>query len=499
MTEHITAAPDALAVPLSRRLISGSTWMVGMRFAVRGIGLVSTIVLARVLTPADFGVMAMAMLLIGFIEVFSDIECQYALIRHPNPDRSHYDSAWTMGLGLNTTLSILIVAIAPLAPLYFDDERIVPVIQLLSLRLFLGGLVNIGTVDFRRNLNFAKEFQFGLTRKLLTFGVTLTLALTWHSYWALAVGVVVGHALEVALSYIMHPFRPRLDLSRFKELWGYSVWLLFASLGRYLEGRIDEVVVAGVAAPSDLGKYAVGTEIGQLPVTEVLDPVARALFPNYARLAGNLGELAHAYLQVLSGITTIAVATSVGIALVAPDLVVVMLGSKWADIAPLVAWFAIAAGINGICNTVFPVLNAAGESRLSAIQTWMRVALYVPCMIWAATAGALIYFAMAKLAVAILLIPTFFIRLRQILPVTWLQLARAVWRPPVAAAAMAVAVKAFEQSAHSPDMPFLRLLACTMVGAAVFVATQLALWAIAGAPAGLERTLVRTARSAMRV
>jgi O-antigen/teichoic acid export membrane protein len=311
--------------------------------------------------------------------------------------------------------------------------------------------------------------------------------------------VVVGHALEVVLSYIMHPFRPRLDLSRFKELWGYSIWLLFAALGRYLEGRIDEVVVAGVATPADLGKYAVGTEVGQLPVTEVLDPVARALFPNYARLAGNLRELSHAYLQVLSGVTTIAVATSVGIALVAPYLVVVMLGQKWADVAPLVVWFAIAAGINGICNTVFPVLNAAGESRLSAIQTWMRVALYVPCMIWAAGAGSLIYFAMAKLAVAILLIPTFFIRLRQILPVTWLEIARAVWRPPVAAAVMAFAVEAFDKSVLTTEVPFLRLVACAVVGTAVFVATQLALWAMTGAPAGIERTLVRTARGALHV
>ena len=499
MTDRRTAAPEALADPLSRRLMSGSTWMVGMRFAVRGIGLLSTVVLARVLTPADFGVMAMAMLLIGFIEVFSDIECQYALIRHPDPDRSHYDSAWTMGLGLNTAASILIVAIAPLAPLYFGDARIVPVIQLLSLRLFLSGLVNIGTVEFRRSLNFAKEFQFGVTRKLLTFGVTLTLAFLWKSYWALAVGVVVGHALEVVLSYIMHPFRPRLDLSRFKELWGYSVWLLFAALGRYLEGRIDEVVVAGVAPPSDLGTYAVGTEVGQLPVTEVLDPVARALFPNYARLAANLNDLARAYLQVLSGITTIAVATSVGIALVAPDLVVVMLGPKWADVAPLVVWFALAAGINGICNTVFPVLNAAGETRLSAIQTWMRVALYVPCMLWAATAGSLVYFAMAKLAVAVVLIPTFFVRLRQIVPVTWSELGHSVWRPPLAAAVMAVAVKALDQSVLTTDVAFLRLGACAMVGAAVFIATQLSLWAVAGAPAGFERILLRTARGALRV
>lgn len=500
MTEQIVA-PQAAApahAPLGRRLMTGSSWMVGMRFAVRGIGLISTMVLARVLVPADFGVMAMAMLLISVIEVFTDSGQTLAVIRHPNPERAHYDTAWTIGVLINTGLTAMALALAPFAPLYFHDDRIVPVIQLLSLRIFLGGFVNIGTIDFRRNLDFAREFWFGVTRKLLTFGVTLTLALTWRSYWALAAGVVVGHVLEVTLSYIMSPYRPRFNVSKMRELWGYSAWLLTMELGRFFEGRVDEWVVAGVAPPAAVGSYTIGTEFGALPVTEVLDPVARALFPNYARLAADPHELKNAYLHVLAASTAVAAAAGIGLALVAPDLVSVMLGPKWTGTAPLIIWFAPAAAITGVCNTVFPVMNAAGESRLSAIQTWLRVFFFVPSMIWAASTGVLVNFAIAKLVVSIVLIPTFFARLRKILPISWRDMISATWRPVVAAAIMALAVLALDDTVSSVAIPVLRLSANVMVGASVFVASQMALWAVTGGPEGLERSLLHAMRRALR-
>jgi O-antigen/teichoic acid export membrane protein len=438
------------------------------------------------------------MLLIGVIEVFSDTGQQLALIRYPNPERAHYDTAWTIGVMINTCLTLVILAVAPFAPLYFDDQRIVPVIQLLSLRLFLGGFVNIGTVDFRRNLNFRREFWYWVTRKLLTFGVTLSLALTLRNYWALAFGIVVGHVLEVTLSYVMHPFRPRIDVSKIRDLWGYSIWLLTASLGRFFEGRVDEWVVAGVAPTSSVGKYTISAELGGLPVTEILDPVARALFPNYARLATNLYDLSNAYLHVLAASATVAAALGTGIALVAPDLVAVMLGAKWVDAAPLIVWFAPAAAVTGVCNTVFPVLNAAGESRLSAIQTWLRVAFFAPGMIWAASTGVLMNFAIAKLIISIVLIPTFFARLRKVLPISWLDMIAATWRPPLAAAVMATAVLAFDANVLTATNPFLRLLANAVVGGTVFLSAQLMLWVVAGCPHGLERSLIRTMRRALR-
>jgi O-antigen/teichoic acid export membrane protein len=473
-----------------RKVVHGSSWMVAMRFAIRGIGLVSTIILARLLTPADFGIVAMAMLLIGFIEVFNETGQQAALIAHRNPERAHYDSAWTISVMIGCALTVIILAVAPLASDYFNDPRIVPIVQVLSLRVLLGSFINIGTIDFRRQLDFAREFRFGLGRKFVTFVTTLTLALIWRNYWALVIGTVVGHAMEVALSYIMHSYRPRFCLQKVREIWSYSIWVLIQSIGRYFEGRIDDVVVAGVASPAQMGRYTVAAEFGALPITEVIDPVSRALFPSYATIALNLQQLRQVYLRVFAAAATICASAGVGLMLVAEDFVAVLLGSQWMECAPLLVWFAAAASITGVCNTVFPVFNAVGQTRQSATQTWLRVCFYIPGMIWAASTGVLMNFAIARFSVAVILAPTFFFRLRRIIKIEFTELLGALWRPILAAGAMAGVVLSIDFTAHVP-YAILRLAAEVIIGASVFASTQLGLWALAGSPVeSIERAVI---------
>jgi lipopolysaccharide exporter len=467
------------------RLMHGSLWMIAMRFSIRGIGLISTIILARILTPADFGIVAMAMLLIGFIEVFNDTGQQAALIANPNPSRAHYDTAWTISVIIAVVLTGIIFLAAPLASAYFKDPRITPVIELLSLRVLLGGFINIGTVDFRRNLDFSRELRFGLVRKLATFAATLTLALIWKNYWALAIGMVVGYMLEVGLSYAMHRYRPRFSFSKMREIWACSSWLLIQSIGRFFETRVDEVAVAGVAPPSGMGHYIIAAELGALPVTELVKPVSRALFPNYARIAADPERLRDVYLLVFSAAFTVSVCLGTGIALVAADLVALVLGPQWADSAPLMVWFATAAAVTGTCNTVYAVFSAAGQSRFSAIQTWLRVLAYLPAMAWAASTAVLVNFAIARFAVAIFMAPTYFFRLKRVIPITMLQLATVMWRPLLAAAAMAGALLAADLPAHI-DTLVLRLPAEVFVGGVVFIAVQMGLWRVAGRPAGIE-------------
>jgi lipopolysaccharide exporter len=474
---------------LGRRLVNGSAWMIAMRFSIRGIGLVSTVILARILTPADFGIVAMAMLLISFIEVFNDTGQQAALIAHPNPERAHYDSAWTVTVMISAVLTGLVFATAPLAGAYFNDARIVPVMQFLSLRVLLGGFLNIGTIDFRRSLDFAREFRFGLARKIATFITTLTLALIWRNYWALVVGTVVGHVIEVGLSYVVHHYRPRFSLAKVREIWGYSGWLLVQSIGRYFETRVDEVVVAGVVPAAAMGHYTVGAELGALPMTELVEPVGRALFPNYARIAADPQLLCDVYLRVFSAAVTVCACMATGLILVADDFVAVLLGAQWASTAPLLVWFAAAGAVTGVSNTVYAVFNAVGESKHSAKQTWMRVAAYLPAVAWAASTGQLRNFAIARFGVALILAPTYFWRLRRVIPITLGQLAGTLWRPALASALMVGAFAVIDFPAHIAHIA-LRLFSEVATGAVIFIATQLGLWKVAGSPLSIESAVL---------
>jgi len=172
-------------------MIKGSIWMVAMRWTVQGIGLISTMILARLLTPADFGIVAMGMLVVGLLEIFSSLGVDLALIRNQAAEPGHYNTAWTFRVFQCTFITVLLLIFAPFAADYFGDPRVTIVIQILSLSVFFDGFENIGVVAFRKDLDFSKEFRFGVYKKLLGFVITVPLAFTLKSYWALVAGVVV--------------------------------------------------------------------------------------------------------------------------------------------------------------------------------------------------------------------------------------------------------------------------------------------------------------------
>src|SRR5579872_6424148 len=230
-----------------RHMLGGSAWAIALRWCARLTGLISTIVLARLLTPADYGVVAIATLIVGTIEVFTQTGQYTVIIRHPNPTREHYDSAWTVSLLLGIGLGFVVLASAPLAAIYFHEPRSSAIVAILAFRTMLIGTQNIGIVNFRRHLQFRKQFQFSVYPELISFVITITCGFIFRNYWALVIGIMSQYVCTVVLSYVMEPFRPRFSLSKVGEIWSFSIWTLIRSVGVYLNGQVDKVAIGGFA------------------------------------------------------------------------------------------------------------------------------------------------------------------------------------------------------------------------------------------------------------
>src|SRR5262249_28156678 len=139
------------------------------------------------------------------------------IIRNPNPTREDYDTAWTLSVLSGLIIGVCVLIASFPAEAYFHDARAVPVMQCLALRSVIGGLENIGTTDFRRDLNFYRFFLYNVYTKAVAFVVTLVLAFALRNYWALVGGILTSQLTMTTLSYIMHPFRPRLSLAKFND------------------------------------------------------------------------------------------------------------------------------------------------------------------------------------------------------------------------------------------------------------------------------------------
>ncbi|WP_119422418.1 lipopolysaccharide biosynthesis protein [Desertibaculum subflavum] len=478
-------APKDSAAQLTRQLASGSAWMLAMRWSIKAIGLVSTLVLARLLTPDDFGLVAKAMVLVALLEALTDTGQRVALIRMEAPSREHYDTAWTIQIILGAIAGAVIFFGAPFAARYFGDADVVLVAQMVALRPVIAGFENIGTVDFRRNLDFRREFRFGVITKVSGFVATMALAFTLRNYWALIGGMVATSLAIVATSYWMHPFRPRPSLAKTRDLWSFSTWMLLNSFIYYVQEKVDQIIIAGAANPTVMGFYFIGAELGRLPTSEIVGPMVRAFYPVYARAARDAEKLKTIYLRVLSIVAMAMIPASVGLALVAADLIAVMLGQQWLEAAPYMTFIALAAGVSTVSGTVLPVLMAIGQPRRLTVQSMFRLGLMTPMLLVGQHLDGVQGVTKAMLVAELVLAPTFFHHLMRPLGLSLADLAGPCWRPLLAAAAMAGAVL-YLPAVIELQQPVLRLIVHVGFGAAVFCSVCGVLWVIAGRPEGAE-------------
>jgi hypothetical protein len=313
-------------------MATGALWMVLAKLAERSLGFISTLILARVLVPHDFGIVAMAMTFVALAEMLGAFGFDATLIQKQTTERAHWDTAWTFDIILGVVVALVLTLGAHPVAAFFKEPALVQVLPVLALGSVALGFQNIGVVAFRAEMRFDREFRFQIAKKLIGFVITVPLAIKLDSYWALVIGQTTGRFVATALSYWVHPYRPRLSLAGAADLFGFSKWLLAINTISYLKERSSDWVIGRLAGPASLGAFNVSYELASLPSTELIAPINRAVFPAYAKLAKESPEaLRVEYLSVIAMIMLIAAPAVLGLAAVAPLLVPVMLGPNWSS------------------------------------------------------------------------------------------------------------------------------------------------------------------------
>lgn len=390
------------------RFVQGSLWMIAMRWAIRAAGLVSTVILARILTPDDFGVVAMSSLVLGLLSVLSDMGTWQLLIRSGETDRRAYDTAWTIMLLQAAVLAALMFAAAYPAAAFFMDPRLTLVIQIVALGSVIQGFENVGVIMFRRDLDFRSDFLLGFYSKVVVVVPTVVLALVFRSYWALIAGNILGQAMAVLVSYRMHPFRPRLSLHDWRRFVGYSIWITPSSIATFLNKKADVFIVGHAASTAQMGAYNVASELSQMATSEIVTPMSRALFPNYAKLKDDRAALAEAFRHVLRSVCIISFGFGFGIAATADDVVHLILGDQWDFAVPLIRWLGIFAAFASIVAILTGhILVVLHLERPMLGLNWLRLVLFSGATYWASGHGGVVEIAKAAAAsTAIMAIPS---------------------------------------------------------------------------------------------
>lgn len=490
--ESLKPAPS-----LTRRIATGAVWMILQRLAVRGIGLISTMILARLLIPADFGIVALATSLSALLDALFEFGFDLALIHKQSTDRAHYDSAWTLSVlrGLATALVLLAIA-QPMAALY-ADPRLADVMMWLAVAALASGFQNVGIVEFRRDLQFDFEFKLLVRAKIVAFLVTIALAWTLRDYRALVAGIIAGKLTSLTLSYLMHPFRPRFSLKAGRDFLHFSKWLCLDNIVTAIKTRSDTFIVGKIAGAESLGVYALAYEISNLTSTELVAPISRVLFPGFAKIAGDKQRLAWGFVESLSVIVFVAAPMAAGIALVSDYVVMIFLGPKWAAAIPLIQILTLYGLLSLTSANGAALYLSLGRPDLIVRRNLPGIAVLLPALAlgtWAyGTAGA----AWALVLSAVVTCAVNFGLLHRHLQVSIAGLFTGLWRPLVAAGGMAGVLTAVKnrwpmQEGLIAILP--QVAALVAVGAMAYVALVLALWVLSGRPQGAETRALGMAR-----
>ncbi len=462
--------------------------MLAMRWCMRLIGIVSTAILARLLVPEDFGIIAMAMIVVGFAEMFAYLGVDLALIQKKDPTRDFYDTAWTINILQGAILTAILFLLAPFIGGFFDEPRVVLVIQFLAFRAVAIGMENIGTVAFRKELDFAKEFRFGVCKKILSFTLTVSLAFWLENYWAIVIGLLGGAIMDVLLSYFLHPFRPKLSLSKFTELWAFSVWILIRHVVHFALDRIDEFIVGKMFGTRAMGGYYISAYVGTMPANEVVMPLARGLYPSYVKMIDDPPRLVESYLKVLGMVSVLCMSICFGMVAVSHDLIHVFLGERWLYIQPVFDFLVMYAGVFSITSGIGTVMMAMDRFRPFVLLTVLHLAVLVTFILIGSHYWGVKGVAAGRLVAIIIVLPLMFLVLKAVVPVTFGRIIFVTWRPLVAGAAMFFIVRFFHIGAI--DIPALTLAMDVMVGVVSFVVCLFLLWIAQGRPEGPENVVV---------
>jgi O-antigen/teichoic acid export membrane protein len=479
------------------KMASGAGWMVLFKLLDKSIGLISTLLLARLLLPADFGIVAMAVSFIALLEVFGAFGFDLALIQRAQTTREHFDTAWTFNVAVGTGIAVMMLALSPVIARFYERPELVPVVCTLALASAIQGFENIGVVMFRKDLDFAREFRFLFGKRLIAVLVTIPLALWLRSYWALVLGTLSARGGGVSLSYLMQPYRPRFSLAARRDLLGFSKWVLLNNALAFFKERSPDFVIGRIVGPHGLGIFNVSSELANMPGTELVAPINRAILPAYARLAHDIPALRVEYLAVMGMVALLAVPAVAGIGATAKLIVSVLLGPNWHD-AQLVLTILAFFGITQVMQSnAYAAYLAIGRPDIPTRVTAVHVVVLLGSLISLTLHKGLMGAALAYLLTAAIMVPLTFAFLFPRLGLLTRPFLAVVWRPVVAAGVMYLVVRGFVdvRTANDPSTAAraLLLIVAVLLGIFVYTATAALLWIASGRPDGAERAVTQRA------
>lgn len=353
---------------LKQRAISSGVWLGFSRMLNKILLLVRAIILARMLSPKDFGLFGISLAVLSLLQTFSQPGTGEALIQKKDDIAPYLDAAWTIKIIRGISLALFLYFCAPFASRFFAEPQIITLIYIIAASLIIGGIGNQGIIYFAKDLNFRKAFIYEISGVITDFCVSLILVFILHNALALAYGYLAGIFTLTVVSYFIHPYRPKfkIDLPKIKELTRFGRWVWLYTIFNYILSDGISFFIGKVLGVISLGLYQMALKISALAAGEISAVFSSVGFSFYSKLQDDASKLKEAYIKTLKINNLLIFPICVFLYGMSPLIVHVLLGEKWQGIVWLIRIFSLLGlftSLSTINNTFF---KSMGNPNLTA-------------------------------------------------------------------------------------------------------------------------------------
>ena len=366
-------------------MVTATFWLYGLRFVSRGVGLIRNVVLARLLTPEDFGLLGIAVITAGVLEVFTRFGLEQSIIQRRDITRREINTLWTFDALRSILLSAVMFFAAPGIGTLLNSPDSVPVIRVMSLLPALWFLRHVDFIVLRRELKFKPIFYVEATAEIASVAIGVWLAIEFHNVWSLVASMLTTRIVIVLGSFVVAKTKLGLvwDLRIVGSHFQFGRQILAADIGQYTFNNIDDWFVGKVLGVSALGLYRWAFTFGNLVTTELSMVLAQVLFPAFSRLQGNTQEMGRGLLRTQKLLIMVTAPLTASFVFFSRPLVDSVLGEVWLPMVPALQILLLWGGVRVFREIYATVFWALGRPGLVAYATYGKLIVLL-ALLWPA-------------------------------------------------------------------------------------------------------------------
>lgn len=383
-------------VGLRERSLKAVVWSSADTFGRQGIQFITSILLARLLTPAEFGLVGMTIVFLAVATSFVDSGFSSALIQRREVTEEDKTSVFLFNISAGLAMAAVMYGAAPWIARFYAQPILTGVTRLLALNLFIAACGAVQFALLSRRLDFKTQWKVGMAATAVSGAVAVVLAWRGYGVWSLAIQADVSALITTVLVWLLVPWRPsrKGSIKSLRSMFGFGSRVLSAGLVNTVFERVQLLLIGKVFGPADLGYYTRAYSTQQVPASVFQTIVSKVTFPMFSTISGDRERLKTVMRKCMVTIGAAVIPMMVGLALMAKPIVIVLFGSRWLPCVPYLRILALAGALWPLHVANLEVMLAAGRSDLflraevvkkvlGAVGLAVSVPISVLAMVWA--------------------------------------------------------------------------------------------------------------------